>query len=167
MHLDQILRQPLRYSYFSGPDVVRSWHDAQQRGVNCAALVHILGKEFLGVELPWELMGFELIYDQCYLRDLQEETPQKGDILIVGRGIKLDKWEREYRETGRLRIEKHPRVHLAMHTGQFATVGDPFLIHATPYDGGGIRLWPLSYLTSHPFYSHIYKWRRIHEHHTS
>ena len=166
--IQQLLQRPLKYNYHSGPDNVKCLKTAEEAGLNCGALIHLLTKELFQVELPSKLMCIELLYDQQYLRDISpQETPKLGDIVAVGRkGLTelLNAFEREYLKTSRiLHIENHPRIHLLMYTGEVNSPGDPLLVHATPYAGGGVRIWPLPTVMNYGRYSHIYKWRRLNE----
>ena len=164
--LQQLLQRPLKYQYHSGPDKVICLDTAEKVGLNCGALVHLLTKELFHVELPSKLMCLELIYDQQYFRDLSPyETTRLGDILVVGRkGLTelLNTFEQEYLKTSRiLRGDDHPRIHLLMYTGKMNSPGDPLLVHATPYAGGGVKIWPQSELIRYKNYSQIYKQRRL------
>lgn len=162
----QAVQRPFRYRYDYGPDKVHGLETAEASGLNCGALVHLLTKELFRVELPKTLMCFELIYDSHYFRDvITQENTRPGDLLIVGRpGLTelLNIFAMEYEATGHIaNIKEHPRVHLLMYTGQFASIEDPLLIHATPYSGGGVKIWPLSKVRDYHHYSQLYKQRRL------
>ena len=165
-NLDYIIKRNIKYEYKNGPDKINSWEDAKESGLNCGALIHLLINDLFDIKLPSSLMCFELAYDQNYFRNLSQEEPRTlGDILVLGRvGLsdKIKRIEQEYTTQSKiLNVLEHPRLHLVMCTANHNELGEPLVIHATPYQNGGIQLWSIAELQKYSCYQQVYKHLRL------
>jgi hypothetical protein len=125
-----------RYNFHRGPWVAGPYGEAQypvsaeQFEGNCQLLVHTLYHERFGVQLPVGMWSQELYTDTEYFRflDPAEELLAEGDIFFFGK------------QTEAIDLRT---LHVAYNTGTSDAQGNPLLIHATPYNGEGVTVWPL------------------------
>lgn len=130
-----------RYNFSRGPWVAGPYGEgrypasAQEFEGNCQLLIHTLYYERFGVQLPIGMWSQELYTDTEYLRFVtpEEEELAEGDIFFFGKNA----------EAIDLRT-----LHVAYHTGTADEQGDPLLLHATPYNGEGVTVWPLPHFFS-------------------
>lgn len=163
--VDRVAAQLYPYRYLRGPNVVRSWKDAEQ-GMNCGAFVHLLLRDAYGTSLPPSLMCWEMLYDEHYLDPAPFSSLTAGDVVFFG-GIAdiirsrnyVPKWNED--RTTLTNLRDHPRLHLALCLGR--EVDELYFAHTSPYSDG-VCVESLPTVISRPPHQVVYAARRLRGH---
>lgn len=144
----ELLKTPLTYSYHSGPEAVGNLKEAQNLGINCIALTHLIIRRLFGTSVPPDLDCVAMFLDNPYFKVVRADEPLKtGDVAFFGKpGITefrtIPPEVRHSRAEVRSFKKRYPGLHLALCTGEVDLTGQPLLIHANHPDGG-VSVWPL------------------------
>lgn len=143
------------YAYHRGADQVPTLEDAHFGGINCGGLVILLLEQLFQTALPRNLLCYESLWDFSTFRNLEDHEPWKlGDVFYftsVDNLSGLRRFVPQWDEQGYLaNHQDHPKIHLALHTGEARKDYDPLLVHTT-YPTKKVVEWPLS---------QFFTWRR-------
>jgi hypothetical protein len=161
-----------KYSYKNSPITIRTEEKAFDQGLNCITLIHLLLKKLFTIELPNNILPWEMFCDNPYFTDVKSIKKIKtGDIFFFGRKelpeftlTYIPKYDSKKNllnadEGKRLIGDKYTGIHLAMFTGDFDKDGDPLLIHAGKIDMA-VSIWSLKKFLSYEQYAVLHKTKR-------
>lgn len=136
------------YDFNAFPRVGFNLEEAE--ALNCIGLVHlVLWKEFWA-GLSTGMWALEIKADEEFLKTVQLEETEAGDIFVFGAK------DPRRKDPGNAQV-----LHLAINTGQVDKRGYPlFLLHTTDLNGSASTIWPLSRFGRYKRYERLYAIKR-------
>lgn len=161
--LDQYLDSRFVYSFWQGPEDVRSVAQALKDGINCISLAHLAINSLFGYNLPKELHCSELFTDTIYFDEVDSLTDMElGDVVWFGLEdppLEVDDYIPEYKNDGLVNWQEFPVKHAGIYNGE-SDNDDPYILHSTSIGGTNV-VWPLSKFSQYRRYRKLYGIRRL------
>lgn len=161
--LEQYLDPAFVYSFWQGPQAVRSVEQALNEGINCVALAHLVIDSLFEYRLPADLDCFELFTDTFHLDEVASLSDmQDGDLIWFGVEESLTEVEDfvpVFQDGLLVNWRDFPVKHVGIFTGRSEN-GEPLILHSTSVEGTNV-VWPLSRFNGYARYRKIYGVKRL------
>lgn len=160
--LERFIDPEFVYSFWQGPQEVRSEEDARLRGLNCVALAHLCLESLFGYQLPPEQHCYEMFVNTSHFATLsQASAVRRGDVFWFGpSSTDVAGFTPQYNGYGLLlNWRASPVRHMAIATGDTQD-GQPLLLHATHIEGTNV-VWPVAKFADYVRYERVHRRARL------
>lgn len=152
------------YDFWLRPQDVPDLQTAQQKGMNCVVLAHLVMKEMFDYELPPDLRCTEMFLDSTHFvrTEFNAEQLRPGDLVWFGRAasrVSAEQFKPSYDQSGHMQNWRDfPVNHVGIYVGRDAQ-DEAQILHSVAREN--TTLWPLRKFGQVPRYSIVWGSSRL------